>query len=189
MRTIKPDRRVRKTKEHLSQALFDLMREKEYKNITIQDILRRAKVGRSTFYAHYENKEMLLMNGPSNLGLSLFGKIDLANQSRVTDLGFPDLFTHIDENRDFAKTVFEKTDVELLLGSFRQQIAMAIQAHYAKAINDKEMHQRLLYLSQAAAAAISSLITSWVYEDLDLSVDKISAECRRIILGIVNLNA
>lgn len=54
------DRRIQKTLQHLQNALAELIAEKDYEDITIQDILDRANVGRSTFYAHFENKDQLL---------------------------------------------------------------------------------------------------------------------------------
>lgn len=54
------DRRVQKTLQLLQNALGELIVEKEYDDITIQELLDRANVGRSTFYAHFENKDQLL---------------------------------------------------------------------------------------------------------------------------------
>jgi AcrR family transcriptional regulator len=54
------DRRIQKTLQHLQNALSELIAEKHYDDITIQEILDRANVGRSTFYAHFENKDQLL---------------------------------------------------------------------------------------------------------------------------------
>jgi len=54
------DRRIQKTLQLLQNALVELIAEKEYEDITIQEILDRANVGRSTFYAHFENKDQLL---------------------------------------------------------------------------------------------------------------------------------
>lgn len=54
------DRRIQKTLQLLQKALGELIAEKEYDAITIQEILDRANVGRSTFYAHFENKDQLL---------------------------------------------------------------------------------------------------------------------------------
>ncbi|RDI46283.1 TetR/AcrR family transcriptional regulator [Nocardia mexicana] len=55
------DRRVRRTRLALHQALIGLMLERGYARVTVQDILDRADVGRSTFYAHFQNKDDLLV--------------------------------------------------------------------------------------------------------------------------------
>ena len=62
MRNTKTDRRSQRTRQLLSAALFELMLEKRYDGITVQDIIDRANVGRSTFYAHYLDKEDLLVS-------------------------------------------------------------------------------------------------------------------------------
>jgi AcrR family transcriptional regulator len=62
MAEIKTDRRVQKTRQALQNALIELILEKGYDTVIVQDILDRANVGRSTFYAHYQDKEDLLMN-------------------------------------------------------------------------------------------------------------------------------
>ncbi len=56
----KSDRRARRTREALTEALMDLVLETPYDAISVQDIIDRADVGRSTFYAHYQDKEDLL---------------------------------------------------------------------------------------------------------------------------------
>ncbi|MFC9893341.1 TetR/AcrR family transcriptional regulator [Nocardia sp. NPDC127579] len=55
------DRRVRRTRQQLHQALVELMIERGYDRITVRDILERADVGRSTFYAHFRDKDDLLV--------------------------------------------------------------------------------------------------------------------------------
>jgi AcrR family transcriptional regulator len=55
-----PDRRVRKTRKLLQDALMELVAEKGYESVSIREILDRANVGRSTFYAHFQDKEQLL---------------------------------------------------------------------------------------------------------------------------------
>lgn len=63
MKTELEDRRVRRTRRLLRDALLALMRERHYDDITVQDILDRADVGRSTFYAHFYDKDDLLLTG------------------------------------------------------------------------------------------------------------------------------
>jgi AcrR family transcriptional regulator len=54
------DRRVRRTRKLLHEAFIAVVIEKGYEKTTVQDILDRADVGRSTFYVHYRDKEALL---------------------------------------------------------------------------------------------------------------------------------
>lgn len=56
----KVDPRIKRTRQLLQQALMDLMREKSFQAITVQDIAERATVNRVTFYAHFEDKYALL---------------------------------------------------------------------------------------------------------------------------------
>ncbi|MEV0436461.1 MULTISPECIES: TetR/AcrR family transcriptional regulator [Nocardia] len=55
------DRRVRRTRDALHRALIELMIERGYERVTVSDIIERADVGRSTFYAHYRDKDDLLL--------------------------------------------------------------------------------------------------------------------------------
>jgi AcrR family transcriptional regulator len=56
----KVDPRIRRTRQLLQQAFMDLMKEKSFQSITVQDIAERATVNRVTFYAHFEDKYALL---------------------------------------------------------------------------------------------------------------------------------
>jgi AcrR family transcriptional regulator len=56
------DRRIQRTEELLRGALTALIREKPYEEIVVKEILGRANVGRSTFYAHFDGKDDLLRN-------------------------------------------------------------------------------------------------------------------------------
>jgi AcrR family transcriptional regulator len=53
------DRRVERTRQALRSALIGLILEKHYDTISVQDIIDRANVGRSTFYLHFRDKEDL----------------------------------------------------------------------------------------------------------------------------------
>lgn len=54
------DRRVKRSKNDLKQALIYLLRIKSLHAITISDIVKQADYNRSTFYRHYQYKENLL---------------------------------------------------------------------------------------------------------------------------------
>ena len=67
MKKLTEDRRTLKTRKALGAALVSLMREKNYEAISVQEILDRADIGRSTFYTHYRDKNELLVDGLEGL--------------------------------------------------------------------------------------------------------------------------
>jgi len=58
----KPDERARRTRDRLGNAFVALIHEKPIESVTVQDVLNRAKVGRSTFYLHFRDKNDLLLS-------------------------------------------------------------------------------------------------------------------------------
>src|SRR5438045_8935284 len=58
----KTDARVLRTQDLLGDALIELMHEKPFDSITVQEVLDRAAVGRSTFYAHFRDKDDLFLS-------------------------------------------------------------------------------------------------------------------------------
>ena len=61
------DPRIVRSTRALGRALIELIQERDYDEITVQQILDRAGVGRSTFYAHYRNKNDALLSSYEEL--------------------------------------------------------------------------------------------------------------------------
>ena len=57
------DRRVQRTRAAVLAALLDLVGERRWERISVQDVIERAGVSRSTFYAHYDNKLDVITSG------------------------------------------------------------------------------------------------------------------------------
>ena len=95
-----------RTRRLLHEAMIDLMVEKGYDAITIQDIIDRADVGRSTFYAHFPDKRSLLLSRFEELEVFL-AEQQKASRSRTAPgepadrlLGFSlPMFQHVAEHR------------------------------------------------------------------------------------------
>lgn len=106
---MKEDRRVRRTKQNLFNALTELMKEKKYHKITIQDIIDRADVGRSTFYAHYETKDDLLFSQSVEymeyLNEYVRRIMDMSSKNGAL-VSVEELFEHILENKKIIRSFF-----------------------------------------------------------------------------------
>lgn len=57
---MKTKKKIEKSRILLKQTLLDLLLEKSFTSISVQELCKEAKVGRSTFYNHYHDKHELL---------------------------------------------------------------------------------------------------------------------------------
>jgi AcrR family transcriptional regulator len=98
------DRRVGKTRKALKDALTDLILDKGYEEVTVQDVIDRADVGRSTFYAHYVDKDDLLMAILADLEVP--GPDSSSWSADDPAFGWTlDLFRHFDSGKRLFKAV------------------------------------------------------------------------------------
>ena len=70
------DRRSVRTRNALRGALIQLIAERGWDDIAVQDVCERANVGRSTFYSHFPNKDALLLGSLDDLRVELIRQAD-----------------------------------------------------------------------------------------------------------------
>lgn len=56
----KVDKRIIKTKKAIQEAFMELLKKKEFDQITVAELARHAQIDRKTFYLHYANTETLI---------------------------------------------------------------------------------------------------------------------------------
>ena len=107
------DRRVRRTKQRLHDALESLIIEKGYNKITVQDLIDRADVGRSTFYAHYETKDDLLVSW-TQLADDL--ELHMAHGQTDAESILPSLalFRHLAEHHHLYKAMLGSRGIDIV---------------------------------------------------------------------------
>jgi len=125
------DRRVVKTQQIIYEAFFWLMKEKQYDKITVQEIIDRANVGRSTFYSHFGTKDELLKSSIENM-------MDMLNQhmSHVIDntdmhrlIPVAELFKHIKENSRLMKSLIKGKSADLFVDKVQTYLNEIIEIH------------------------------------------------------------
>lgn len=120
------DARVRRTRMQLGTAFLNLIMEKPVREVTVQDVLDRSGVGRSTFYLHYSDIDDLLLSQ-----LEMFCEAistTLSNQKEKSNRVAPvaELFAHIGNDNKLYRVLTDSGHVkdfyELAEGHFARGI-------------------------------------------------------------------
>ena len=165
------DRRIQKTRKLLVDALMHLILAKGYEAVTVQDIIDQANVGRSTFYAHFENKDQLLYGSHQALNHLLFS----VGESTTEEIDFLALYTHAQEHSHVAKAMLGKKGGELVIVYFRDAMAFKILNEMRAKTEKGEGQQKMLaFTAEAAAAALVRLLTCWLDQDMPFTAQEMA---------------
>ncbi|HEY8410689.1 MAG TPA: TetR/AcrR family transcriptional regulator [Pyrinomonadaceae bacterium] len=159
----KIDARVRRTRDALGDALVALMQEKAFETITVQDVLDRAKVGRSTFYSHYSDKDDLLMSDAEEF-FELVSML-LSRRGDKSDRVFPvqEFFSHITEAKQFVDALVSSGKFNDNMELARGQFARGIERRLSELARGQQIPaDERPALAFAYAGALLSLLTWWI---------------------------
>jgi AcrR family transcriptional regulator len=160
----KPDRRVQRTRQLLHNALVDLIKEKGFDAITIQDITERANLGRTTFYLHYLGKEELMLDHHATMA-DMLGLKQLTRADLLADEPPPGLVTFLTlvaENRRFYEAIMNARTADLLMRGIREQMMTNLECNLRAAFPDVEPTMPLALLKPYLISAQLSFVDWWV---------------------------
>jgi AcrR family transcriptional regulator len=184
----KRDRRVERSQELIRGALRSLIREKGFEDLTVQEIIDRANVGRSTFYAHFDSKDDLLVSGFEDLRASLKARQQaaLSHGRTVEDrvFGFShEVFAHAREYRDIFRAMAGRPSgatVERLLRKLVVDLVRADVRETADQVEKSAVPPEALV--QFIAGALFGLLMWWLDAQTRLSAADVNALFRTLAI-------
>lgn len=185
------DLRIRRTRKALWDALIDLVVEKGLHAVTITDVTRRAMVNRSTFYAHFEDKEDLLNQGIADRIDDLLAETPPPpSDTAAIDLNEPQpaavrFFEHVRQNEQFYRAMITEGRLAGFLHRFEENAA----SHVASRL--KQVRQTLNpivpvdALIHVTVGIQVSLVGWWLERDLQPGPDEMALHLARTsVLGL-----
>lgn len=132
------DKREEKSIKAIHQAFVELVNEKRYEDIVIQDILDKSGVSRSTFYSHFKTKDDLLIDISNHIFEHVFSKTleeetshDFSHEA-VYDYKHlvTHLFYHIRDEQELFKGLFKSNGINIYLNELRTQLKFFVNSYY-----------------------------------------------------------
>ncbi len=176
----KADRRSRRTRRLIAEALIALMVEGRYDRITVQEIIDRADVGRSTFYAHYRDKEdVLTSEGERVLALLHLDPDDTDSQQLIPSLG---LFRHVQEHHHLYHALVRGHGVDLLYETGHRYLSASVEQRLGVLAGDRAPTIPLPLLADYMAGAFLSLLRWWLEHQRPYPPEQMHAIFQQLVL-------
>jgi len=168
MTAAKPDRRTARTRQALMSAFVSEVLSRSYEEISVEDIVKRADIGRSTFYMHYKSKDDLLRESiarPSAI-LSVIVGGDVTVEMLVPQL------VHFHQQRIRGACFFRDPIRRIWVG----RLAEMMEPRLAKLarLTQARPHLPLPLTALQLAEAQIALIASWLLEKPALKADSVA---------------
>src|SRR5215211_5259399 len=138
----KKDRRSQRTRHLLSAALVELIREKDNYAITVSDIIERANVGRSTFYAHYHDKDDLFVGEMDRVIEVLSQRIP--GQEEMPFFPSLGLFRHVGEEYELYKALVWTPGIDLLIKHMQKSLSERVEQGLQNSRQDFDLPHPML---------------------------------------------
>ncbi len=149
------DRRQKKTRQAVYDAFTRLLEKKTYSNITVQEIIDAADIGRSTFYSHFETKDDLLRT----LCAEIFGHVfsehltqedshDFSHDQSDMKSKITHILYHLQDNRNYIRSILSCESGEVFMLSFRTHLEQVFEgelAHCASVIPTEYLRDHMVW--------------------------------------------
>lgn len=172
------DRRQQKTRQAIFSAFSNLLERKDFGNITVQEIIDEANVGRSTFYAHFETKDDLLKSMCTDIFHHVFSddlkqesNHDFSNAEHSFEKEITHILYHLQDNRKNLKGLLLCESGEIFMKYFKNYLYEMFPS-YVQKLSHKAPDDYVLNL---AVGSFSETVKWWITAHEQYSPEQITS--------------
>jgi len=166
---IKNNKKYKMSCEKIETTFLSLILSHKYEDITISQICEKANINRSTFYAHYDDINDLIIKIESKFANSMASIFNYG--LRQTHEAFVEMFTFVQKNKYFYKAFLNIPYTTFAEKSAKSQILTNIKEN-ANSINAPETE--LLYRASFFGAGIKEICRIWLERDCQESPEQMA---------------
>ena len=179
----KEDRRVRRTKKLLTQALTELMQQKQVKEITVTELTDLADMNRGTFYLYYKDIFDMLEHIEDNMFQALNEILERHEKENVVQETEPilrDILGFIQENQEMVRVLLSPHgDMNFLhrLNDVLREKCL----QFVRRVAPNEGEASFDYQYSFVVFGTAGLIRAWVNRNCAESTEEIAQMAGRMI--------
>jgi AcrR family transcriptional regulator len=179
----KMDRRVLRTRRALREALLALVLEHGWEATSVQDVCARANVGRSTFAAHFADKEELFLSGFDDLPAELRAARARAPLNGGEVLGFARaLLEHAQEYFPLARAVARNRQAQAIQSRLRRVALDLVREDLAVFVPPSPQREVAVHY---IAGAFVEVLFWWLESRSSLDAAELEAMIHRLTAPVV----
>lgn len=186
----KLDRRIVRTRQSLRTALMELVNEKDYDQISVEEIAARANISRAAFYLHFKDKDDLFLNQfyvmamervqaftelPSSFWMALAGAPELEGESV---LPLVKIFELADQNAVIYKILLRDGSSRRLVNGIREITSQAfnnfLNAKFQNELQNFRPAVPVDLLATYFSAALLSIMGWWLEQEPRMPPEEIT---------------
>ena len=160
------------TREAIQTALLLLMEEKEFKKISITELVSRAGVSRQSFYRNYNSKEDIVIEIENAIVTSFENSMDAPQYKGNLTLWFRDLFTIFSEKKNEMYTLYKAGMLNMAL----TRIPRLIEDRFSEGGVDNH------YVVLGIVGAVCSIGTEWFASGMNDEPDEMARICTDFVM-------
>lgn len=170
------DRRVRKSKKALEEALIRLLAKKTITEITVTELTEEADIHRGTFYNHYKDTMDLKIQTDRDIAAQLTELLSSVPESALKDGPYPLLskvLQYFEDHRDIARMLVSESGSPHLL---KELCASISERCMGGAFRDQSR-----YSSRYATAGMQGMIVTWVEDGMRMPAGEMAQMIERMM--------
>jgi AcrR family transcriptional regulator len=174
------ERRRLQTRKRLIESTLELVLEKGFESISIQDITERADLGRGTFYIHFKDKEDVVWTAFRDLFQELEGEAHKQLDRRTPQVeyyGLLNIFRHAAVNRDLYRVMLGGKGSAVLTGRVQDFLANVFLYDIRNAPHPPDVNFNLPeeFEAQMLTGMITRLLFWWLEMPDNYSAEQMAA--------------
>lgn len=159
----KHDVRIRRTHERLGSALVGLIQEKPIDKVTVQEVLDRASVGRSTFYLHFRDKNDLLLSQLETFLETMSTTLSVRKEESHRVVPVAEMFEHIGNQKKIYRALADSGRLNDFFDLAQGYFARGIEQRLRESKRLSKLRQRELTAHAfALAGSLLALLRWWM---------------------------